>query len=569
MKNQSQEERRAFNIIWNASADYSLKPEIKAYDENGKAELYWNYIIGAAHKYYDFSLLTDFFRYLKKNTNHSFFEKLTWIGLENCTFQKARHERPVLENLRLCYAKKVVCEGEKSPSVYFYDEIKIAHFQRVLGEKPRLSDSALDLLKALEFDESMNTKQIIQKMKEIIRTYFEISSLHTIEIRNNKKSPWKIRLSGFGSHFSKQLTLGSGGFDASISFAEDIIVSNKIALFWNHMTEQLEKKQRESMQRNFGLSILSEMQTQALEKILCTGNHKNCHLHFTRGEFELNQKAAGQGKAALIQKEKNIRHYKENFARNHHSISKLTSRIMNTILVNLESSANRSVTGKLVVGKVWRSRYVDDNKVFIKDFQDDLGKISVDIMLDASASQAVRQETIAEEGYVIAESLTRCMIPVKVYSFFDRENYLIINLFRDYGEINGNDNIFNYNAIGCNRDGLAIRTALHMMEKSPYEKKILIVLSDAKPNDVQQPIYTDKWSLGPHDYSEAPAINDTAREVREGLRRGISIFCIFTGLDADIPAAKKIYKHNFARIKSVERFADTVGTLIQNELRNL
>ena len=101
MKNQSQEERRAFNIIWNASADYSLKPEIKAYDENGKAELYWNYIIGAAHKYYDFSLLTDFFRYLKKNTNHSFFEKLTWIGLENCTFQKARHERPVLENLRL------------------------------------------------------------------------------------------------------------------------------------------------------------------------------------------------------------------------------------------------------------------------------------------------------------------------------------------------------------------------------------------------------------------------------------------------------------------------------------
>ena len=69
------------------------------------------------------------------------------------------------------------------------------------------------------------------------------------------------------------------------------------------------------------------------------------------------------------------RKFKENFARNHHSISKLTSRIMNTILVNLESSANRSVAGKLVVGKVWRSIYVDDNTVFIKDFQDDMGKI--------------------------------------------------------------------------------------------------------------------------------------------------------------------------------------------------
>lgn len=569
MKNQSQEERRAFNIIWNASADYSFEPEIKAYDENGKAELYWNYIIGAAHKYYDFSLLTDFFCYLKKNANYSFYEKLTWIGLENCTFQKAKHERPVLENLRLSYAKKVVCEGDKSPSVYFFDEIKTAHFQRVLGKKPRLSGPALDLLKALEFDESMNTKQIIQKMKEIISTYFEFSSLHTIEISKSKNSTGEIRLPGFRSYFSKQLTIGSGESHASISFAEDIKKPNKIAFLWNHMTEQWEKKQRESIQRNFGLSILSEMQTQALEKSLCSGNHKNCHLHFTRGEFEYNQKAAGHGKAALKQKEKNIKHYNENFARNHSSISKLTSRIMNTILVNLESSANRSVAGKLVVGKVWRSIYVDDNKVFIKDFQDDMGKISVDIMLDASASQTGRQETIAEEAYLIAESLTRCMIPVKVYSFFDRENYLIINLFRDYGEINRNDNIFNYNSIGCNRDGLAIRTALHMMEKSPCEKKILIVLSDAKPNDVQQPIYTDKWSPGPHDYSGAPGINDTAREVREGLRRGISIFCIFTGLDADISAAKKIYKHNFARIKSVERFADTVGTLIQNELTNL
>ena len=53
------------------------------------------------------------------------------------------------------------------------------------------------------------------------------------------------------------------------------------------------------------------------------------------------------------------------------------------------------------------------------------------------------------------------------------------------------------------------------------------------------------------------------------LHREISVICVFTGDDDDVPAAHTIYGRNFARIRNLEQFADTVGTLIQNQIRSL
>lgn len=40
------EQRRARNLIWNTAGDYSFEPDFKAYDAEGRADLYWNSIIG-------------------------------------------------------------------------------------------------------------------------------------------------------------------------------------------------------------------------------------------------------------------------------------------------------------------------------------------------------------------------------------------------------------------------------------------------------------------------------------------------------------------------------------------
>ena len=50
---------------------------------------------------------------------------------------------------------------------------------------------------------------------------------------------------------------------------------------------------------------------------------------------------------------------------------------------------------------------------------------------------------------------------------------------------------------------------------------------------------------------------------------GISVICVFTGVDEDIPSAKLVYGRDFARIQSVDLLADTVGTLLQNQIRSI
>jgi nitric oxide reductase activation protein len=236
--------------------------------------------------------------------------------------------------------------------------------------------------------------------------------------------------------------------------------------------------------------------------------------------------------------------------------------------MNFESSIIRSQSGKLDANRIWRNIHVNDNKVFNKNYKNDIGNITVDILLDCSASQCERQEVIATQGYIIAESLTRCQIPVKVYSFCSLRGYTIINIYRDYEEMDRNDKIFNYRASGSNRDGLAIRTAVHTMDETQSENKILIVLSDCKPNDIEInpgtgiiPIRTE--------YSGIKGVNDTAYEVKKGLMKGKKVLCVFTGEDEDVISAKRIYGRNFVRINYLERFADIVGVMLQNQLKNL
>lgn len=102
------------------------------------------------------------------------------------------------------------------------------------------------------------------------------------------------------------------------------------------------------------------------------------------------------------------------------------------------------------------------------------------------------------------------------------------------------------------------------MERAPCEHKLIILLSDARPSDIIQ------FSLNGHyvDYTGDNGILNTAAEVRSMLHRGIAVMCVFTGEDHDLPAAHTIYGRDFARIRHLEQFADTVGTLIQNQIRS-
>ena len=447
-----------------------------------------------------------------------------------------------------------------------------------MGKPPQITGNALNILNDLEFGDA-STEEIIIKMNLIIKTYFRFNyGQYEVNSESNKKRrvQEQIRygkeeyISNSDMETLKELYLDSAETSREVYYEE---LKGKIKKPVHKVKiENKDDSERQFIRKYFGTSVISEQKTQLIERSLCVGNHKNTHLHFTRGEFDdefgNDSNALYYNKALNEQREINLDHFNSNYIKYKNSILKLTNKIRNTMLAYFESFTGKSEAGRLNATKIWRNTYLNDNRVFTKVYNNDIGNISVDILLDASASQHERQETIAAEGYIIAESFTQCQIPVRVYSFSSLRNYTVLNLYRDYEETDRNNEIFNYKTTGCNRDGLAIRTTLYMMESSNYFNKILIVLSDCKPNDTQC-IPDTGIKQEQTKYAGATGIIDTAFEVKKGINNGNSILCVFTGEDEDIPTAKKIYGHNFARIYYPERFAEIVGVLMQNQLKNL
>ena len=210
-----------------------------------------------------------------------------------------------------------------------------------------------------------------------------------------------------------------------------------------------------------------------------------------------------------------------------------------------------------------------EEKLFFKTIPSANGNLSIDILLDASASQQNRQEEIASQGYMIAESLTRCGLPVRISSYCSIEGCTVLHIFRDYQETDKNDRIFQYLAAGWNRDSLAIRLAGEQILSSPYEHRLFIILSDCHPNDDHRLFSTEGPIPFFYDYGGERGIIDTAREVSHLRRQNISILAVCTGQEKDLSAARRIYGNDVVWAPSAERFADAVGYLIQQKIQFL
>lgn len=562
--------RRAVNIIWNAARNYTFTPDFKAYDDAGKADLYWNCIIGAVRRHYEYPKLEKIFLNFQQYEDADVYEGLLWLGLENCVFAKESPTRPALASLREEYARGVLRSCRAADYERFYETMAIGHYSRVLGIEPKLDAYNLQLLDELEFSPALTTDEIAARAETLFAKWFRISAEEKKKFKHRSppalfarknvgrgKARYRKFFMGFADH-PKNIYGGSaaGGQDAQKK----------------ELTALSDSDLRAFMETKYGKPLYSPSQTAEIERALCCGNHENCHLLFTRGEPS--KKLGIQNGFEALQKEREAKQiqqnracYRQNLARNRITIEKLTGMIQNSVLLHLQPSPVKANYGTLCGGKVWRAVHLNDDKVFIHDEQSNMGDLSVDILLDASTSQKNRQETVSSQGFMIAESLAKCGIPCRVMSFCSMTGYTILRVFRDYAENRKNDAVFDYVSNGCNRDGLAVRAAGYLMAQSRCEHRILIILSDVKPNDVRKIRGTGEDEFIP--YETDAGVTDTAFEVRRLRADGIAVVCVFTGDDEDIPAAKKVYGRDFARIHSLDQLADTVGALIQNQIKNL
>ena len=223
--------------------------------------------------------------------------------------------------------------------------------------------------------------------------------------------------------------------------------------------------------------------------------------------------------------------------------------------------------GVICPGRVWQTLYQDNPRIFERREEIESTGFSVDILMDASSSRKNSQEFIAAQGYVLEKSLERCGIPVQLYSYCSIRGVTIMHVFRTYGETGQDRAIFGYTAAGNNRDGLALRGAGYLMEQSLKEKRLLLVLTDASPQDDQDlgegAFYKNR------EYTDEAAVADAAAEVRALQQKGITVVGIVTGSERSAEAATKMFGRNFVKIRNINEFAETVGRVLQEQLRML
>ena len=428
----------------------------------------------------------------QSQTSGAFYTDLFWLGLEGVVFQRSRKERPVLEDLRRQYALRVTAQPRKSAEREGIHNLRWLWFRRALGEPAQEDAWEKGVLDDLTFPPECSEKELTDRMEALLHRWF----------RRARRSVTDRQWAAFAGRDILQKGKKRGGLVSGNALRRlgepggGPTAEEGRKFFWQKkfllrlgQGQTREQVLREYVENCFGVSMFPPSETAAAEKALCTGNHKNCRLHFTRGVLptgNVSKETAWERSVFQQQREKNRAYYQAHLVQNQHILSQLAQQLQNTILLQSDVTDSRTRAGALRPPLAWRAGALRDGRVFSQRQQSELGELSVDILLDASASQNQQQEKLSTQAYLIAAALTRCQIPVRVSSFCSVSGCTVLRVFRDYLEAGKNDAIFDYVSAGWNRDGLALRAMDWLIAKEQSDHRLLILLSDATPTTTRR-----------------------------------------------------------------------------------
>ena len=575
----SARQRRAINQIWTACGDYRFEPQFLAMRSDGQPDLYMNCVIGLVHKWFGEDLTKKLFASWAGDAHQAMYDDLAWLALENAVYEKELPERPALEKLRqehaaVFFASEYQLSRQewmaKNQLVY---ALQSARWKAVLGQKPPvLAPWEKGLSAALTCPGTLSDEELTEAVWTAFRKYLRFDGTA------HAKKPFTLH---FGERWVPLLTKL---FTTEMVRTDDLAIDRSAAAGENGMVRasnalraQLESGDRENEDRDyvegcFGRSLYPPRELALIEQRLCTGNHLGCHLWFTRGETVQGKTMRADVQHLFDQAAEQAERNRADFLKNNDlyqsSILRLTEHIRNCMQVQQQPDAVSARQGHVDSQRIWRLPVLKDGKVFLRSEEENNPGFTVDLLLDGSASRLHCQETIAAQGYILARSLATCGIPVRVSSFCSLRGYTVVRILKDFSEKNAERKIFNYFAAGWNRDGLALRMAGKLLDTAPADRHLLILLTDASPDDSRKILPTGKVPLS-RSYDGEAGVQDTSEEVRALRQQGVRVAAVFMGENASAPDARTIYGQDLVRIQRMDQLATAAGKLIQEEIREL
>ena len=330
------------------------------------------------------------------------------------------------------------------------------------------------------------------------------------------------------------------------------------------LNEKALEKMHSYIEWNYGKSYLTELEQKQLNHSLCYGAHKGCTIYMTEGI--LKNPVAVNNTYVLVQrsKEMNLSTYRQHANVTKRNIEILEATLTRALRARNEKDYAAAQYGLLRPERLWKIGRTKEYQLFDKETKKQNEEFVVELLIDASGSQQKRQNYVALQSFVVSNALSKAGIPHRAMSFCTFWDYTILHKFRDYDDKESADwNLFEFRGSANNRDGLAIRMATESLMKREEPNKVLIVLSDGRPND---------QNLNRPNAPEAPiykgdyAVKDTAVEVRRARSLGIAVLGVFMGEEQDLAAERKIFGKDFAYIKNIANFSQVVGTYLRKQL---
>ena len=334
------------------------------------------------------------------------------------------------------------------------------------------------------------------------------------------------------------------------------------------LTEEALAAIPEYLAENFGPSFQTEKAMEEIEGAVCVGIHEERKLLFTDGLPESAYEGTSDRAGALRAcREANLRMLEEHQDSARQGIRSIEQAFRNALNLKNDPEVYRADHGALVNSELWKVGRCDDPQLFRTVVRQDQSAVAVELMIDASGSQAVRQSMVALQSYLFSAALSRIQIPHRVMSYCTYGDHTVLRRFRDYDDRpEADEKILEYRATSNNRDGLALAAAGVDLLRRPEEHKIVIVFSDGLPNDM----VSGRARPGvPQKYVGDTAVRDTWFQVRKLRRAGAHVIGIFLGDDGELENERMIYGASFLRIRRAEDFGGSAGRRLSETLLQL
>lgn len=571
-------ENRVRNLCWTVSGDYSLnlKLDTVSYTKSPYISLYDAVKQGAFSRYFDRDAFGLYLiKKLYMGADEQPLTNLAQMAVDSAVYRKISEERPgVLEIRKKAFSDTLDYDFSRLASMYI-GQIKISMMQEAVRGQVTVQSrmrKAMELFKSLEG--TQDVMDIIRTVDELYnwlvdphfeRNHGSLEKVLSVTLEELKEFSWKEYLEEEARE--DDLVQVMNRIEQAVTqTAESETAQEKKERRMKKVLVDAEaaSKMYSYIELNYGRSYLTPGEQARINRSICRGAHADCSLYFTDGILSGMVKRNYQYEYAKRARADNLRTYGHNTRIARRNIEQLSDMLRRSLVVRGERESVRSEYGTIVPSRLWKLGRSRDRKLFDRDIKKDSSEFVVHVLIDASGSQKGRQSLVALQGFIISEALSIVGIPHRVMGFCTFWDYTVMQRFRDYDDPReANKKIFEFFASSNNRDGLAIRAAAASLRERPEENKVLIVLSDGRPNDI---IVNRPGSRNPAPYAGDYAVRDTATEVRKVRAEGISVLGVFAGEEQDLMAERRIFGRDFAYIRNIMNFSGVVGLYLRRQL---